>query len=224
MLTYFRSKMKGGLNMINIRLARTEEIKTLNELVTLSATELSKEDYSEQEIKAAIQYIFGVDTDLVNDKTYFVIEKNGEIAGCGGWSRRKKLFGGNQFSGTSEPAFLDPLHDAAKIRAFFIHPKFSRQGLGSILLQHCENEAQKKGFAKLEMMATLPGVKLYKQLGYQSVSHEVVVLPNKVPLRLVHMRKNIKSYILSSKYNLFINEKKNSDIYIKSDVSLKAKL
>ena len=177
--------------MISIRLACIKEVKTLNQIIALSAMELGKEDYSEQEIKVAIQYIYGIDTDLVNDKTYFVIEKNGEVAGSGGWSKRKKLFGGNNFVGNSESVFLDPLKDAAKIRAFFIHPKFARQGLGSMLLQYCELQAQKNGFTQLEMMATLPGVKLYKQLGYEAVSNEVVILPNKVSLRFVHMRKNL---------------------------------
>jgi len=178
--------------MINIRLADIKELKTLNEIITMSARDLSRDDYSEQEIKSAIQYVFGVDTELVNDKTYFVIEKDGEIAGCGGWSKRKTLFGGNQFSGRGETTFLDPSKDAAKIRAFFIHPKFARQGLGSILLTHCEQEAMKNGFTQLEMMATLPGVKLYKTLSYKSVSDEVVMLPNKVPLKFVRMRKNLK--------------------------------
>ena len=110
--------------MIHIRAANFDDIQNLNELITLSARELSRDIYSKQEIEGAIQYIFGVDTELLHDKTYFVIEKNGEIAGCGGWSRRKTLFGGNQFSAREEPAYLDPTIDAAKIRAFFIE-KFS---------------------------------------------------------------------------------------------------
>src|SRR5690348_553203 len=102
--------------MTNIRLATLDEIQVLNDLIALSARELSREDYSENEINAAISYVFGVDTALVKDNTYFVIEKDGEIAGCGGWSKRKTLFGGNQFS-AREDTFLDPSKDAAKIRA-----------------------------------------------------------------------------------------------------------
>lgn len=128
--------------------------------------------------------------------TYFVIEKDGEIAGCGEWSKRKKLFGGNQFLKREEPEYLDPLKDAAKIRAFFIHPKFARQGLGSMLLKHCEREVHLDGFTQLEMMATLPGVKLYTTLAYKTVSDEVVRLPNNVPLRFVRMIKNLKEHIL----------------------------
>ncbi|MGQ3890096.1 GNAT family N-acetyltransferase [Legionella sp. CNM-1927-20] len=176
--------------MINIRLANNEDVKILNELITVSARELSRSVYSEQEIEGAIKYVFGVDTELVKDMTYFVIEKDGEIAGCGGWSKRKTLFGGNRFSGREEPEYLDPSKDAAKIRAFFIHPKFARQGLGSMLLKHCEREAYLNGFTQLEMMATLPGVKLYTTLAYKAVSNEIVILPNNAPLRFVRMIKS----------------------------------
>jgi GNAT superfamily N-acetyltransferase len=188
--------------MINIRLANIDDVKTLNELITVSARELSKDIYSEQEIEGAIQYVFGVDTELVKDMTYFVIEKDGEIAGCGGWSKRKTLFGGSQFSGREEAVYLDPSKDAAKIRAFFIHPKFARQGLGSTLLKHCEHEALLNGFTQLEMMATLPGVKLYTTLAYKAVSDEVVTLPNNVPLRFVRMMKNLKEYMLVDKVSI----------------------
>src|SRR5690606_18324003 len=123
-----------------------------------------------QEIEGAIQYVFSVDTELVDDQTYFVVEKEGEIVGCGGWSKRKTLFGGDQFEGRDNSGCLDPAKDAAKIRAFFIHPKFARQGLGRRLLQHCEQEALLNEFTQLEMMATLPGVKLYAAFGYQVVS------------------------------------------------------
>lgn len=177
--------------MINIRLANINDVKILDELITLSARELSRTIYTEQEIEGAIQYVFGVDNELIKDMTYFVIEKDGEIAGCGGWSKRKTLFGGNQFTGRAEADYLDPSKDAAKIRAFFIHPKCARQGLGSLLLNHCEREARLHGFTQLEMMATLPGVKLYSSFAYRTVSDEVVILPNNVPLRFVRMLKTL---------------------------------
>ncbi|HFL2715755.1 TPA: GNAT family N-acetyltransferase [Legionella pneumophila] len=185
--------------MINIRLANIVDVKTLNDLITVSAMELSRDIYSDQEIEGAIKYVFGVDTELIKDKTYFVIEKDGEIAGCGGWSKRKTLFGGNQFPGRDEPEYLDPSKDAAKIRAFFIHPKFARQGLGSMLLFHCEHEAHLNGFTQLEMMATLPGVKLYSTLAYNAVSDKIVLLPNNVPLRFVHMIKSLKDGLVKRK-------------------------
>lgn len=186
--------------MINIRLATIDDVKVLNELIRVSARELSRDIYTEQEIEGAIEYVFGVDTELVKDMTYFVIEKDGEIAGCGGWSKRKTLFGGNQFTGREEPVYLDPSKDAAKIRAFFIHPRFARQGLGSRLLKHCEGEALLHGFTQFEMMATLPGVKLYSTWAYKAVSNEIVMLPKNVPLRFVRMMKNLKEHIEERHY------------------------
>ncbi|TAL64915.1 MAG: GNAT family N-acetyltransferase [Legionella sp.] len=183
--------------MISIRLAHINEVHILNELIALSAKELSREDYSAQEIDGAIQYVFGVDSELLSDKTYFVIEKNGQIAGCGGWSKRKTLFGGNQYSGREEPQYLDPSKEAAKIRAFFIHPQFARQGLGRLLLQHCEQEASSNGFTKLEMMATLPGVKFYSVENYKAISEEVFMLPNDTPLRFVRMVKSVVKKFVS---------------------------
>lgn len=183
--------------MITIRLAKAEETKLLNEMIALSTRALSRDDYTEQEIESAIQYVFGIDIELIHDETYFVIEKNDEIAGCGGWSKRKTLFGGNQFSGREKPDLLDPLKDAAKIRAFFIHPQFARQGLGTKLLQHCENQASLHGFTQLEMMATLPGAKLYQTLGYQSLSDEIIILPNKVELKFVRMKKYLNELTIA---------------------------
>ena len=195
MLNFFSSKPMENI-MINIRLANMNDVTILNELIAISARELSHGIYSEQEIEGAIEYVFSVDTELVHDRTYYVIEKNGEIAGCGGWSKRKTLFGGNQFLGREEAAYLEPPKDAAKIRAFFIHPKFARHGLGIALLRHCEREASINGFTQLEMMATLPGVKLYAVMEYKAISNEVVMLPNHVPLKFVRMMKNLKALIL----------------------------
>ena len=203
--------------MITIRPASLNEIDTLNKLIALSAAELSRDDYTEQQIHSAIQYVFGVDTDLVTDQTYFVIEKDGEIAGCGGWSKRKTLFGGSQYAEREDTQYLDPTKDAAKIRAFFIHPQFARQGLGTLLLKHCEQEAFLHGFDQFEMMATLPGVKLYKNLSYRPLSDEVLTLKNNVSLTLVRMRKCLKDFSLiraSERFILFqqqdLNEEKNS--------------
>ena len=179
---------------VSIRLAKIEEVKILNKMIALSARELSRDDYSKIEIDAAIQYLFDVDTDLVHDKTYYVIEKNGELAGCGGWSRRKRMFGGDKFSGkkkSGDITFLDPLYDPAKIRAFAIHPKFARQGLASLLLTYCEQEALSNGFTRTELVATLPGAKLYAKVGYHAVSEEMIKMPNQVPLKFIHMSKSL---------------------------------
>lgn len=175
--------------MISVRPATIEEVPALNLLIAKSARELSREDYSAEEIESAIKYIFGVDTELINDQTYFVIEKDGEIAGCGGWSKRKTLFGGNQFFKREQSALLNPEQDAAKIRAFFIDPKFARQGLGAHLLNYCEQQAIKSGFKNFEMMATLTGVKLYTKTGYAALQNETVVLQNGIALKFIKMRK-----------------------------------
>ncbi|RUR04964.1 GNAT family N-acetyltransferase [Legionella sp. km772] len=177
--------------MIEIRTATPHDSEKLNELIAFSARKLSQDYYSEPEIEGAIRYIFGVDSELLQDKTYFVVEKDGEIAGCGGWRKRKTLFGGNQFSGRGQAIYLDPSKEAAKIRAFFIHPQFARQGLGSQLLKYCEQQAYLQGFTKLEMMATLPGVKLYSALAYEVIAEERVLLPNGLSIRFVRMLKNV---------------------------------
>ncbi|MDR3490793.1 MAG: GNAT family N-acetyltransferase [Gammaproteobacteria bacterium] len=177
-----------GFHML--RLATKNDISSLNELIASSARALSQSDYSEQEIAAAIQYVFGVDTDLIDDQTYYVIENKGVYLACGGWSKREKLFGGNQFH-VKKSGYLDPKKYAAKIRAFFVNPDYARLGLGKKLLTYCEQMALAQGFTKTEMMATLPGVKLYEACGYL-ISHEKIYsLPNGVTLKFKQMSKNL---------------------------------
>ncbi len=184
--------IKREKTMIKIRLARHDEINILNDLIAESTKKLGRDDYSALQLKSAIQYMFRVDTQLIHDQTYFVIEKDGEIAGCGGWSKRKTMFGSNPSPGKAEENLLDPAKDAAKIRTFFIHPKFARQGLGNTLLKHCEQEAFKNKFTQFEMMATITGMNLYKTLDYKEVSNTSIMLPNRVSLPFVHMRKNLR--------------------------------
>ena len=149
-----------------IRKARLEERDEIQKLILESARHLSREHYTKTQIEAAIKAVFGVDTSLILDGTYFVAECDGTLVGCGGWSRRRTLFGGDQFSNrdTNE---LDPRTEAAKIRAFFIHPNFARQGIARAILARCESEARANGFRSLELMSTLPGIKLYEACGYE---------------------------------------------------------
>lgn len=137
----------------------------LGALIASSARELSRADYTDAQVQGALSGAFGVDTQLIRDGTYFVIESDGRIAGCGGWSRRRTLFGSDQRA-DRDATELDPSVDAAKIRAFFIHPEFARRGLGTALLARCEREAVSHGFRRFELMATLPGVRLYEARGY----------------------------------------------------------
>jgi GNAT superfamily N-acetyltransferase len=149
----------------HLRKARPEDQPELQRLIARSARGLSAGDYSMEQIDAALQGAFGVDSQLVKDETYFVVEHVGALVGCGGWSRRRTMFGSDARA-ERDPAELDPRHDAARIRAFFIDPGHARKGLGRAILQRCETEAEAAGFTRFELMATLPGVRLYEALGY----------------------------------------------------------
>jgi len=137
--------------------------------------ELSRGYYTPAQVESLITNVFGVDTQLLLDGTYYVVECDARLVACGGWSRRATLFGGDQTKGSGDP-LLDPATDAARVRAFFVHPSRARQGLGRKLLAHCEAEARAAGFGRAELMATLPGEPLYRALGYEaleSVSHHL---------------------------------------------------
>ncbi len=149
-----------------LRNATADDQAALEELIARSARELSAHDYTPQQIDGALRGAFGVDTQLIRDGTYFVVETAGQIVGCGGWSRRRTLFGGDTHT-ERDAAELDPRVDAAKIRAFFVHPEHARRGIGKSILEHCEAEARSRGFSRFELMATLPGVRLYAALGYE---------------------------------------------------------
>lgn len=174
-----------------IRKARPEEREEIEELIAESARSLSREDYRDEQIEAAVAHVFGVDSELVNDGTYFVAEAGGRLVGCGGWSRRRTLFGGDRFAARAEGT-LDPATEPAKIRAFFVHPSWARKGVGRALLETCEREARAHGFRALELMATLPGVKLYAARGYaaaEPVTHDA----GGVIIEFVPMRKDLKT-------------------------------
>ena len=149
-----------------LRKATLEDRTAIQLLIADSARGLSTQDYSSTQIEAALETVFGFDTDLVVDKTYMVAVSDGLIVGCGGWSKRKTLFGGDQYE-TRDSGKLDPDLDPAKIRAFFVHPQFARKGIARAILSACENEAKAAGFRSIELMATLPGVRLYKACGYE---------------------------------------------------------
>lgn len=173
-----------------IRPALPADIPALDALIDASARALSLEDYSEEEIHTAITHVFGVDSELVADGTYFVVEdsETGEPLACGGWSRRKTLFGGDRFAGRAA-GLLDPATEAAKIRAFFVHPSQARRGIGRALLEHCEQEARGHGFTQAEMMATLPGLRLYARCGYTAQEESLYEAPDGKTVRFVRMTK-----------------------------------
>jgi GNAT superfamily N-acetyltransferase len=151
--------------MPKLRNATAADTPALNELIARSARGLSRQEYRPEQIEGALQGAFGVDSQLLTDETYFVVEDQGHIVGCGGWSFRSTLFGGDARAGR-DSSILDPKTHAAKIRAFFVDPEHARRGIGSLLLDHCERQARAHGYARVELMATLPGVKLYAARGY----------------------------------------------------------
>lgn len=175
-----------------IRKATLADQHQISDLIAKSVKGLSREDYSEKQIELSIKTVFGVDIDLISDQTYFVVEtENGEIIGCGGWSKRKTLYGASGYEQSRDSNLLNPEIDSAKIRAFFIHPNFARQGIGTAILDACEQEATAHGFKSAEMMATLPGVKLYKVRGYTGDEEVKVSIGKNEEIICIKMRKNL---------------------------------
>ncbi len=181
---------------ILIRQAVTADIPILRNLIDASVRGLQTRDYTPSQIESALATVYGVDTQLIADGTYFVAEAEPSagaaafVVGCGGWSRRKTLYGGDQWTGR-EAALLDPGRDAAKIRAFFIDPSWARRGIGSMILEACENAAVAAGFTRFEMGATLTGVPLYQARGYIALENLEVPLANGESLPIVRMEKLI---------------------------------
>jgi len=170
-----------------IRRANMDEREAIQQLIADSARLLSRPHYSDKQIEAAIAMVFGVDTNLIEDGTYFVAEESGLLVGCGGWSKRKNLYGGDQYS-EKETGYLDPVSEFARIRAFFIHPDHARKGIARAILARCEEDARAEGFRGLELMATLPGVEFYKSCGFIPSGTFALDLEG-VKLELLPMRK-----------------------------------
>ncbi len=173
-----------------IRKAKLDDRAGIKELIALSARGLSP-DYSAEQVEGALLGAFGVDTQLIEDGTYFVAEANGQLVGCGGWSKRKTLFGGDPHT-ARDAGLLDPATEPAKIRAFFIHPAWARQGIARAILERCEAEARASGFHSLELMATLPGVRLYAACGYTGMERVNYKLPSGLVIEFVPMNKVLK--------------------------------
>jgi GNAT superfamily N-acetyltransferase len=195
--------MKNQTN-IRLRLAVPQDIPVLRALIEASVRGLQTEDYTPAQIEGALKTVFGVDSQLIADGTYIVAEAetdSGDLAGgakspsrlmivgCGGWSKRKTLYGSDHWTGR-EDALLDPLRDAAKIRAFFIHPDWARRGVGSMILKACEDAARAAGFTRYEMGATLTGAKLFGAKGYVAVKPISIPLANGESLPVIHMEKH----------------------------------
>ena len=170
------------------RLARREDLAVLKALMNAAISELQKPFLDADQI-ASSRMIMGLDTQLVDDGTYFIVESEGELAGCGGWSRRATLYGGDQTPGRSA-ALLDPAKDAARIRAMYTHPHHTRKGVGRLIISLCEDAARAEGFTQMELVATLSGEPLYRACGY--VPYENLVdARGGADVPLVRMRKTL---------------------------------
>jgi GNAT superfamily N-acetyltransferase len=173
-----------------LRAATPADVPALEALIARSGIALSRGFYSDQQAAAITRHVFGVDTQLVRDATYFIIERDGAAVACGGWSRRATLFGADRTKAGEDP-LLDPATQPGRIRAFFVDPACARQGLGTLLIRHCEAQARHAGFTDLEMAATMPGVPLYRSAGYDCVEEFTIDLPGGVQVPLARMRKRI---------------------------------
>lgn len=172
-----------------LRLATAADVPALERLIARSARALGRGYYSDAESEAAIAHVFGVDSELVADGCYFVATIGETVAGCGGWSRRATLFGGDRYAGR-ESGLLDPARDRARIRAFFVAPEAARRGVGAALLEACERAAAAEGFTGLSLMATLPGEPFYARHGFRATGRTTLDLGG-VPVAFVPMEKDI---------------------------------
>lgn len=171
------------------RIASFDDVPSLEVLIPLSVRKLHLGYYSSAQIEGALGNVFGVDRQLLEDRTYFIVEREGQLIGAGGWSKRKALFGSDHGRSAPDPP-LDPATEAARIRAFFVHPDWARRGVGRALLESCEAAIRKAGFRRIDLVATLAGEPLYTRFSYNVVSRYEVPLPNGLMLPVVRMSKS----------------------------------
>jgi GNAT superfamily N-acetyltransferase len=177
-----------GSALLIHRLATFDDLGVLRTLMDASIAELQKAFIDTQQIESSKTFM-GLDTQLIEDGTYFIVETNGQIAGCGGWSRRKTLYGGDQTPGRNAE-LLDPVRDAAKVRAMYTHPAYVRQGVGRLVLSLCESAARNEGFTRVELMATMSGEPLYRACGYE-VLERIYDKRGGAPVPLSRMQKEL---------------------------------
>jgi GNAT superfamily N-acetyltransferase len=173
--------------MRTLRLATDSDIPALERLIPLSVRTLQAQQYSPAQMDAALGPVFGVDRQLIRDATYYVVEQDAQIVACGGWSRRQAAFGGDLHRGSQDDELIDPRSDPARIRAFFVHPHFTRQGLARMILTACEHAARAAGFTRAELVATLTGEPFYTAAGYQVLERYEIPLPNGLTLPAIKM-------------------------------------
>jgi GNAT superfamily N-acetyltransferase len=178
------------MDSFHLRVATMEDVPAIRVLIDASVRGLQARDYSAAQIEGALATVFTVDSQLIADGTYFVaFAESGELAGCGGWSFRKTLYGGDHQIEKIAPERMDPAVDAAKVRAIFVHPKFARMGLGSLILETAESAAAAAGFRRFEMGSTLTGVTLYTLKGYREVGRVLAPVGDGEEIEVVRMVK-----------------------------------
>lgn len=176
------------LDGLTHRLATEEDLPSLHALMTRAVEQLQQGFLTPAQIEASHQ-VMGIDTQLLKDQTYFVIEREGRVVGCGGWSWRATLFGGDQSIVAREPQPLDPRADPAKIRAMYVDPDHARRGIGRLIIDLCESAARAAGFGKVELMATLTGATLYRACGYSEIEPVDAATRGGVTVPLIRMGK-----------------------------------
>jgi GNAT superfamily N-acetyltransferase len=175
-----------------VRVATDADVPALRTLIAQSVRGLSVGYYTPEQAEAALVHVFGPDTQLIADRTYYVVESEGALVAAGGWSARRTLYGGDQMKSHADgDSALDPATEPARIRAFFVHPAHARRGLGRLLFERCLAAARAAGFASVELVATLPGVPLYTALGFERVHEFTVAVGEGLQLPVVGMRRNI---------------------------------
>ena len=160
----------------------------LTVLMDAAIAELQRGFLDDAQISSS-KAIMGIDTQLIEDGTYFVVESDGDVAGCGGWSRRATLYGGNQTPGR-DSNLLDPKRDPARVRAMYTHPAYARKGVGRLILSLCETAAASEGFTRLELMSTLAGEPLYTAYGFRPIER-LEDATGGAPVPLVRMEKPV---------------------------------
>ncbi len=176
--------------MLTSRVAEEADIPAMRELMALAIDTLQSSFLSPDQVVAS-RAVMGLDSLLVRDRTYFVVEEAGSLAGCGGWSRRATLYGGDHSAGLRDDALLDPAIDAARTRAMYTHPAFTRRGVGRMILRLCEAAAGAEGFARMELMATMAGLPLYRASGYDEIE-QVSNVVGTIAVPLIRMGKSLR--------------------------------
>lgn len=180
---------------MHTRLAKLSDVSAIERLIPLSVRVLQANYYTPQQMDGALGTVFATDSQLIRDKTYFVTHKDGEIIGCGGWSRRRTLFGGDRAK-VEEDALLNPETDSARIRAFFVHPDFARRGIGSAIMSLCEEAIVASRFKHVRIVATLPGEPFYAKFGYIVSRRYEILLDNGKTLPVVDMERYLQRLLL----------------------------